>query len=120
MKILREYVNGEQEKFLTTHHERDVETGLDYRGARFYDADVARFLSLDPLAKKYSNLSPYNYVAGNPLIFIDSDGKEIQFAAGSSKEFLNAFSQAVNYLIKNKTSPDGSFRPFAEPPSGDS
>ncbi|MBL0051175.1 MAG: hypothetical protein IPP29_06450 [Bacteroidetes bacterium] len=40
-----------QEKYLTTHHQRDEETGLDYRGARFYDCDVARFLSLDPLAE---------------------------------------------------------------------
>jgi hypothetical protein len=34
--ILREFVNSNgPEKYLTTHHERDVETGLDYRGARY-------------------------------------------------------------------------------------
>ncbi len=54
-KILREYVQGPQEKYLTTHHQRDEETGLDYRGARFYDCDVARFLSLDPLAVEFAN-----------------------------------------------------------------
>ena len=72
---MREYISGEQEKFLTTHHERDVETGLDYRGARFYDADVARFLSLDPLAKKFEGWSPYNYVISNPNKYIDFTGK---------------------------------------------
>ena len=51
-------------KYLTTHHERDVETGYDYRGARFYDADIARFLSLDPSAVQYPRLSDYGYVAG--------------------------------------------------------
>ncbi len=79
-KVLREYVNtstGDPEKFLTTQHERDKETGLDYRGARFYDSDVARFLSTDPKATKYPSMSPYNYVGGNPIIAIDPDGKEI-------------------------------------------
>tara|TARA_R110001592_G_scaffold60311_4_gene183311 strand:+ start:286 stop:1368 length:1083 start_codon:yes stop_codon:yes gene_type:complete len=75
-KILREFQNGlGAEKYLTTHHERDKETGLDYRGARYYDADVARFLSLDPLAVNFAEWSPYNYVFGNPIKFIDPSGK---------------------------------------------
>ncbi|MNU74914.1 hypothetical protein D3C71_644270 [compost metagenome] len=76
-KVLREYDNGAGDRYLSTQHERDKETGLDYRGARYYDSDIARFLSLDPLAAKYPMLSPYNYVAGNPIIFIDPDGREI-------------------------------------------
>ena len=68
-------MNGDKERYLTTQHERDDETGLDYRGARYYDADVARFLSLDPLAKDFAAWSPYNYVVGNPVKFIDPDGK---------------------------------------------
>lgn len=77
-KVLREY-NPQTEKYLTTHHERDTETGLDYRGARYYDADVARFLSLDPKAVDYPSLSDYNYVAGNPIVLIDEDGKDVTF-----------------------------------------
>jgi len=78
-KVLRSYENGD-EKYLTTHHERDKETGLDYRGARYYDGDIGRFLSLDPKAANYPSLSDYNYVAGNPVIFVDTDGKEVKFA----------------------------------------
>ena len=80
-KTLREFVNGKVERFLSTAHERDQETGFDYRGARYYDSDIARFLSLDPLAEKYLTLSDYSYVAGNPLVFIDSDGKDIDVSA---------------------------------------
>ncbi len=32
---------------------------------------------MDPLAEKYYPISPYAYVANNPLIFIDPDGKQI-------------------------------------------
>ena len=65
-----------EEKFLTTQHERDRETGFDYRGARYYDSDLGRFLSLDPLAAKFPAWSAYNYVLGNPISLIDPDGKE--------------------------------------------
>ena len=78
-KILREYDNGAGDRYLTTGHERDQKTGLDYRGARYYDSDVARFLSLDPLASKYPSLSAYVYVANNPVIMIDEDGKEVNY-----------------------------------------
>jgi RHS repeat-associated protein len=74
-KILREYVaQGLPEKFLTTQHERDVETGLDYRGARFYDSEVGRFLGVDPLASERSWVSPYNYVQNNPILRVDPTG----------------------------------------------
>ena len=64
-----------QERYLTTQHERDQNTGLDYRGARYYDGDIGRFLSLDPLAKDFVAWSPYNYVVGNPAKLVDPTGK---------------------------------------------
>lgn len=75
-KQLRMFEAGVGEKYLTTHHQRDGETGLDYRGARYYDGDVARFLSLDPVQADYPNWSPYNHVLGNPASLVDAEGEE--------------------------------------------
>jgi len=85
-KVLRHYsANQNQEKYLSTHHQRDEETstnnfagGLDNRGARWYDSDAGRFLSLDPAATEYPSLSDYNYVAGNPIFMLDPDGRKLK------------------------------------------
>lgn len=75
-KTLREYVHN-RERHQTTYHEREAECGLDFRGARLSDSEVGRFLSVDPLAHLYYGWSPYNYVLGNPIRFIDPTGKSV-------------------------------------------
>jgi len=64
-------------KYQFTEKERDSETELDYFGARYYDSEIGRWISVDPLADKYPGLSPYSYVANNPLINFDPDGRAI-------------------------------------------
>jgi len=91
-KILRRFYGvPEGEKFLTTQHERDEETGFDYRGARFYDSDLGRFLSLDPLAAQFASWSAYNYVMGNPVVFIDPTGKSPEGWSNDNKDLANRF-----------------------------
>jgi len=51
-------------------------------GARMLDPRIGRWLSVDALEKKYTSLSPYNFVANTPLQAKDPDGRIIIFING--------------------------------------
>ena len=91
--------------------ERDSETGFSYFGARYYDSDILTgWLSVDPLADKYPNLSPYAYCAWNPVKLVDPDGEEI-ILSKSAEEIHNQYYNKKGYeeytnlynQLKNKT-----------------
>ena len=65
----RYYYNGKEKQEIGN-------TGLLDYGARFYNPDIARWTTIDPLAEQYSNISPYAYCGGNPIKRIDPNGKE--------------------------------------------
>ena len=64
------------ERYKFTGKERDWETGYDYFGARYYASGNLSLLSVDPLADKYPNISPYAYAAWNPVKYVDPDGQD--------------------------------------------
>lgn len=56
----------------------DDETGLYYANARYYDSELGAFLSEDPAQgdpMQPVTLHPYLYGNGNPLIYLDRDGR---------------------------------------------
>ena len=49
---------------------------IDY-GARQYDPILGRWFAQDPLSEKYYGISPYAFCAGNPVKYLDPDGRFI-------------------------------------------
>lgn len=54
-----------------------------------YDPQLGRWHSVDPLANKHPQLTPYAYCANNPILLIDPDGRDF---------YLNLYSGQVQYV----------------------
>ena len=55
--------------------------GLYYMRARYYDAEVGRFISEDPIGFD-GGINLYAYVGGNPIMLVDPNGEFANFIAG--------------------------------------
>lgn len=82
--------------------ELDTETGLYYYGARYYNPATALWLGVDPLASKYPGVSPYVYCVGNPVKYVDPDGRVpalviplIKGAVGASIDMMSQISVSI-------------------------
>ena len=81
------FVNSCPQNYKFSGKERDIESGNDYFGARYYSSSMGRFLSPDWSAKeepvpyaKLDNpqtLNLYDYMRNNPLGGIDTDGHDV-------------------------------------------
>jgi RHS repeat-associated protein len=83
-------------------------------GARNYDPQIGRWHNCDPLASKYSHLSPFTYVANKPTIAVDPDGKRIIFVngylgwgspVGGADYWDNNFVQGAQDYFKDNATP---------------
>ncbi len=70
----RSYTGNFNNRWKFNGKELDEETGLYYYGARFYNPSTSIWLSVDPLAEKAPDWTPYRYAFNNPIRFIDPNG----------------------------------------------
>ena len=84
----------------------------DY-GFRISDTRLGRFLSEDPLTKKYPELTPYQFASNTPIQAIDLDGCEAQTATAGEQDLKtgnttcgqSSTSVAPNLLFKPQLPP---------------
>ncbi|WP_405375396.1 RHS repeat-associated core domain-containing protein [Pseudobutyrivibrio sp.] len=87
-----------------TGKERDEETGYGYFGARYMDHELTTmWLSVDPMADKYPNISPYAYCNWNPVKLVDPDGKEVINRHTKNIENLKKEISDIENRIDNST-----------------
>lgn len=61
-------------------HVNDPDTGFTYMQARYYDPEVGRFVSVDPIQPKDKDVFSFNrytYANNNPYRFTDPNGREV-------------------------------------------
>ena len=63
-------------RYMFTGREYDAETGLYYYRARYYSADIGRFLQTDPIGY-LAGLNLYRYCYNNPINLIDPLGLDV-------------------------------------------
>ncbi len=61
-----------------TGYESEAGSGLQYAGSRFYDPELASFLTPDPADE---HASPYAYVGWDPINAVDPNGAELSLVA---------------------------------------
>jgi len=80
---------------LTWHHGKELQENefaqqgksldLEDFGARMYDPILEKWWSVDPLAEKFLDISPYNGMGNNPIFFIDPDGRAVTSHDGGNR-----------------------------------
>jgi RHS repeat-associated protein len=106
-----QFVNNDTNDYKFTGKKRDIETGLDYFGARYYSNGLGRWVSADwsatPIPVPYADfgdpqsLNLYGYVRGLPTSRIDTDGHccdwgaALDFATGAVRGVIASASHGL-------------------------
>jgi RHS repeat-associated protein len=81
----------------------DPLTGLTYMQARYYDADLGRFISMDPMQATAGDIYDFNryaYANNNPMSFTDPDGQSAKQLDGYSVS-ANVYSSGTPVFWSN-------------------
>jgi RHS repeat-associated protein len=108
------YVDNDANDYKFTGKKRDLETGLDYFGARYYSNGLGRWVSADwsstPVPVPYAGfgdpqtLNQYSYVRNIPTTMVDADGhKSSKFLSSVKEWFREKFSaENIKYAVDVK------------------
>ena len=122
--LVDEHSSSEDLPYKFNGKELDEETGLYYYGARYLNPVSSIWYGVDPLMEKYPNMSPYCYTFGNPIKYLDPDGRDGEvsikgntvtisvnihiYGDGASKDVAKVMqNNIVNYWGKNNKTGKG-------------
>jgi RHS repeat-associated protein len=86
-----------------TGHVDDAQTGLTYMQQRYYDPDVGRLLSVDPVGVDTTtagNFNRYKYANGNPYRFVDPDGRFEACPGASSRTCVQSSGTPLAHSVE--------------------
>ena len=98
-----------RDAFKATWRKKELDRmhGLNWydSSARYDDHVLGRFHQIDPLAEKYYSWSPYAYCQGNPVRYVDNDGREIWIYYHDENGSLQSFQYSIGMTcnVKNST-----------------
>jgi len=85
------------------------DNSLDF-GARIYDSRLGKWLSVDPMLKKYPHLSPFVAMGNSPILIIDYDGRDIVIYYEDGNKKVAVFTVITNLeveiILNNEILPD--------------
>ena len=106
-----QFVNNDSNDYKFTGKKRDIETGLDYFGARYYSNGLGRWVSRTGRQRQFRcrmrilvirrPLNLYGYVRGLPTTRIDADGHccnwqyVLDFGMGTVQGFISSASHGL-------------------------
>ena len=108
-------------RYQYTGREKDEFTGLTYYRARWYDANLGRFISEDPIGFDGGDVNLFGYVENSPIKYIDSLGNQRVDATWKTfspedgenlRKAINAMPNPVEVPEKPECGPAG--QPFTE------
>jgi RHS repeat-associated protein len=98
--------SGSNQPYKYNGKEFDRMYGLDWYdySARIMDPTLGRFTTIDPLAEKYPNMSPYVYCDNNPIKYVDLQGDSLtlvgQNAQAAIMAIYNGLADNTNITMK--------------------
>ena len=97
---------GIDNPFLYCGEYYDEESGLYYLRARYYDPEIGRFLTEDPV---HDGINWYVYCGNNPVNFIDPSGLTYLIAWSYSKAELKPYTDSSGTVDWEKFTAENSF-----------